>query len=94
MDFLMIVKAVLSLLFVIGLLLVTVWGMKYIQQNMHKNGLFKKIKHNPRIDVLETRRIDAKNSLVLIKRDEAEHLLLVSHSQSLLIESNIKKGKK
>ena len=94
MDFLMIAKAVLALLFVIGLMLVFVWLMKYIQQHANKSGLFKKIKHNPRIDVLETRRIDAKHSLVLIKRDDVEHLLLLSHSQGLLVESNIKKGKK
>ena len=94
MDFLMIAKAVLALLFVIGLMLVTVWLMKYVQQNVHKNGLFQKIKHNPRLDVLETRRINAKNSLVLVKRDDAEHLLLLSHSQNLLVESHIKKGKK
>ena len=96
MELWLVFKAMLALVFVIGLMFLTLWLMKYCQLKMPKSGFLKKVKHNPRLDVIEKRRIDARNTLVLVKRDDKEHLILVGGGQNLLIESDIesKKGYK
>jgi flagellar protein FliO/FliZ len=43
-----------------------------------------------RIKVLEIRYLDPKRRLVLIRRDDAEHLLLIADNRELVIESGIK----
>jgi flagellar protein FliO/FliZ len=45
-----------------------------------------------RLKVLQTRYIDPKRKLILIRRDDVEHLLLISEGRELVIES-IKSGK-
>ena len=95
MEWMMIIKALLSLCFVLGLLLLTLWGLKYIQLYTQKSNLFKKLKDKQRISVEEMRRLDAKNSVVLIKKDEVEFLVLLGANQPLLLETSpIKKGDK
>ena len=42
-----------------------------------------------RLDLIEVRPIDAKRKLVLLRRDDREHLVLLGHSSDLLIESDI-----
>ncbi|WP_420348806.1 hypothetical protein [Pelagibius sp.] len=42
-----------------------------------------------RLDLIEVRPIDAKRKLVLLRRDDREHLVLLGHGSDLLIESAI-----
>ena len=42
-----------------------------------------------RLDLIEVRPLDAKRKLVLLRRDDREHLVLLGHSSDLLIESDI-----
>ena len=42
-----------------------------------------------RLDLIEVRPVDAKRKLVLLRRDDREHLVLLGNSQDLLIESDI-----
>ena len=42
-----------------------------------------------RLELVEVRPIDAKRKLVLIRRDDREHLVLLGHGSDLLIESAI-----
>lgn len=88
MEWLLLLKAVLSLVLVLGLLLVTLWAIKYIEVNSSKNRFFKKLNENRRLEIIEVKKIDAKNSIILLRRDNFEHLLLLGNS-NLLIESNI-----
>lgn len=85
----MIIKAILSLLFVLGLLLVTIWLIKYMQMKTPQNKFFKKLQDQQRIEVLENKRIDAKNSIILIKKDNKEYMLWMGVSQNLVIEAGI-----
>lgn len=95
MDLGMILQALLSLAFVIGLLLVTLWFVKYCEVKGGKCGFMKKLAQNQRLGVVEFKRIDAKNSLVLVTKDDKEYLLLLGASQNLVLEnSEIKKVKK
>lgn len=87
MDWIMILKAVLSLAFVLGLLLVVLWLLKYCELRGAKNRFFKKLQTTQRLSVEEIRRIDARNSLVLVKKDNTEMLLLLGANQNLLLET-------
>ena len=87
MEGMMILKAMLSLAFVIGLMLLTLWAIKYCQLHGAKNRFMRKLGEQQRLQVLEIRRLDARNILVLFRRDDAEHLILLGTAQNLLIES-------
>jgi flagellar protein FliO/FliZ len=43
-----------------------------------------------RLRVLETAAVDSKNRLVLLRRDEAEHLVLIGPAAALVIETGIR----
>ena len=95
MELIAILKAFLSLAFVVGLMLLTIWLLKYCQIKFQKNTLIRGLNRHNRLEVLEIKRLDAKNSLLLIRRDETEHLILLNPSSSTIIETNIKsKGPK
>ncbi|MBQ8436198.1 MAG: hypothetical protein IJX20_00955 [Alphaproteobacteria bacterium] len=87
MEIALIIKAVLTLIFVLGLLFLTVWGLKYCELKSANNRIFNKIRVKRRLEIIENSRIDLRNSLVLIRRDNTEHLLLLSPSGNTLIES-------
>ena len=87
MELALIIKAILSLIFVLGLLFITIWGLKYCELKSTKNKLFNKLRNQHRLEILENSRIDLRNNLVLVRRDNVEHLLLLSPSGNQLIES-------
>ena len=94
MNWIHIIQASLSLSFVIGLLFLTVWFFKYCEQKGMKSRFFKQLKADNQIKIIEQRRLDAKNSLLLIEVDNKKHLLLYGLNTSLLIDSKtITKGK-
>lgn len=45
-----------------------------------------------RIAILETQYIDPKSKLLLIKRDDIEHLVLIGDGKATVIESGIKRN--
>ncbi len=91
MDLWLILKAVLSLSFVLGLLFLTLFLVKYCQANLLKNPLMKKVKKESRIEVLESKKLDAKNTLMLVRCDKEEHFLLLSPGHNLEIDRVKKK---
>lgn len=86
MHLMSLLHAVLALSFVIGLLLLTLWAMKYIQVKFAKHDFLKKLKLDERILVLEKKRIDAKNLLLLFKKDNVEFLVLIGSGGVLLLD--------
>jgi len=42
-----------------------------------------------RLSVIEQRMIDGKNKMVLIKRDDVEHLVILSNTDTIVVESGI-----
>lgn len=86
MDWSNILQAVLSFVFVIGLLLLTLWCLKYIQAKVPQSRLFKNLDEAQRVRVLERRRLDAKNTVVLIQIDDKEFFVLLSANQCLLLD--------
>ncbi len=82
-----ILQAVLSLIFVIGLLLLTLWVFKYCELKGLKCKLVKNLKAGQRLEVVEFRRLDSKNSVVLLRRDNREYLLLLGNNSSQLLDN-------
>ncbi len=82
-----ILQAVLSLIFVIGLLLLTLWVFKYCELKGLKCKLVKNLKAGQRLEVVEFRRLDSKNSVVLLRRDDREYLLLLGNNSSQLLDN-------
>lgn len=93
MELALFFKAILSLAFVIGLLLLTLWMIKYCEVNGCKNRFMKQLQSVRRVEVVEQKRIDTRNSVVLIRRDNVEHLILLGATQNLILEQNIKPTK-
>ncbi len=74
------IKVILALMFVLGLLLLCVYGIKFFGQLQHKSKFFKKISGNKRINVIEYRRIDAKHSVVIFAVDGKEKSFLLGNT--------------
>jgi flagellar protein FliO/FliZ len=87
MDFSTLLRAVFSLAFVLGLVgLASVLAKKFLlERQILKMGDKKK-----RLSIEEIHPVDAKRRLVLIKRDDVEHLILLGATSDLLVETNIK----
>ena len=66
MDWAHIIQAFLSLIFVIGLLLLSLWSFKCLESKGIKSRFIKKLKADSRLNIIEYKRIDNKNALVYL----------------------------
>ena len=83
-------RAIISLLFVLGLigllsLIIRKLGLGHNVSNKNEGS---------RLNIKEVRHVDQKRKLLLIKRDDTEHLLLLSSTGDIVIESNIQSNVK
>ena len=87
MEFTDYIRFVLALAFVLGLIgLATVAARRF--------GMMPRVTHSKkqsgkRLGIVEIASIDAKRRLILVRRDEVEHLIVLGTSSELLIESGI-----
>lgn len=79
-DFPRFILAFLLVLGLIGLLAL------FLKRYGNKAGALLGAKEGSRLQVVETRWLDSKRKLVLVKRDGAEHLLLLGEGGNLVIE--------
>lgn len=90
MEFLPYLKYLLGLIFVLGL----IGGVAYIARHF---GMVprasQKSSSEKRLSITEVLSVDAKRRLILVKRDEVEHLVLLGPERDLLVEQNIGAGK-
>lgn len=89
MEWHAILQAVLSLVFVIGLLFLTLWLMKYCELKGINCRLVKNLKSAQRLQIIETRRLDTKNTVVLLRCDNTEHLVLLGTSSNLVLANQL-----
>ena len=79
----------ISLLFVIALILgLALLVKRYALPNSPNNPLFKR-NSKRRLEMIEQLPLDHKSRLVLIRRDDQEHLLMLGQTSDLVIETNI-----
>ncbi|MDH3241506.1 MAG: flagellar biosynthetic protein FliO [Alphaproteobacteria bacterium] len=86
MDLANYVQFILALIFVLALIGLLAWAYR-------RFALGQKLPMVPRrsgrLDIVEFRNIDAKRRLVLIRRDEIEHLILLGPNSETVIEAGI-----
>ncbi len=80
---------ILALFFVLGLILLIAYGAR-------KFGLMARITINSakskdrRLNIVEILPVDARRKLMLIRRDDVEHLIMLSAERDIVIERDIK----
>ncbi|PCI45776.1 MAG: hypothetical protein COB49_09640 [Alphaproteobacteria bacterium] len=80
---------IMALLFVLALILLFAYGAK-------KFGLMARVTINSaktrdkRLDIVEILPIDARRKLMLIRRDDVEHLVILGTDRDIVIERNIR----
>ena len=78
----------LRIIFAFGLTLGLIALCAYVLRYMaSRNPQWLMAKGSGRLQVVETKMIDARRKLVLIKRDEQEHLLLISPQGETVVET-------
>ena len=81
------VRFLLGLIFVLGLILALAWAAR--RMNLIP-GAIKLAKNGPRrLAIVEISAVDAKRRLVLVRRDNVEHLLLLGPTNETVVESGI-----
>jgi flagellar protein FliO/FliZ len=88
MEFSSYIRFLLALIFVIGL----IGAFAVIARRMGFGfpNIANKKSANRRLSVEEVISIDGRRRIVLIKRDNTEHLILLSSNSEIIIENNIK----
>jgi flagellar protein FliO/FliZ len=83
------VLAVAAILFVIALVALMVWAFKtFITGRPSAHGFLRP--RDKRLGVVETASVDARRKLLLVRRDEVEHLVMIGGPVDMLIETSIK----
>ena len=92
MDLLTFARTVGTLALVLSLLVLAVWGIRrfnLLQGRGHKRGNVE-----PDVSVVLRVPVDAKHTLVMVRRDLFDHLILIGPNSMLLVEQNILVGHK
>ena len=91
-NYMLFLQAFLSLAFVVGLMFLVAWLVRVWGDRNTKISLFKKVANQSRLSVVEAKRLDARNTLALVRCDHDEYLLLLGASQNEVL--NTQKVKK
>lgn len=75
----------LALLFVLGLIGLCAWGAKRLGMTPRASAAG----HGRRLAVVEVAAVDAKRRLVLVRRDDREHLILLGAAHDVVVEAGI-----
>ena len=81
--------AVVALAFVVGLIAMIGWAVRRFGLIPGASAV---IRGGRRIKIVEVTPIDVRRKLVLIRRDDAEHLVLLGAQRDLVIETRIETG--
>ncbi len=77
----------LALLFVLGLIGLCGWGARRLGMTPRVSAGAGRVK---RLAIVEVAAVDAKRRLVLVRRDDCEHLLLLGAAQDVVVEAGIR----
>ncbi|MCF1743175.1 FliO/MopB family protein [Paradevosia shaoguanensis] len=80
-----ILNAVLALGIVLVLIILALWLLKFIFRASNNVGRGK----NRRLSVVDSLAVDQKRQLVIVRRDDVEHLILLGGPQDVVIETGI-----
>jgi flagellar protein FliO/FliZ len=86
MEFDVYLRFLLALVFVLGLIAALAWAARRFGFG---SNLVAMKGRNSRLAVIESLMLDAKRRLVLIRRDDREHLLIIGPASETVVESGI-----
>ncbi|MGE0119123.1 MAG: flagellar biosynthetic protein FliO [Dongiaceae bacterium] len=86
MEWMELFRAVLALVLVLGLIAGAAWAARRFGPAMW---FAAKPKGRRSLGVVESLPLDARHRLVLVRRDDRRHLLLIGPGQSLIVEDSI-----
>jgi flagellar protein FliO/FliZ len=78
-------QVMLALLLVLGLILCAGW----LAQRYGFGAMSARVGGKRRLNVIEAAAVDSKRRLVLVRRDNVEHLILIGGGQDILLEAGI-----
>lgn len=87
MDISLLLRAAAALILVLGLIGLAAWFVRRFGWSGVRAGAVKTA--NRRLAVREALTLDARHRLVLIQRDDTEHLILLGMDGSRIVESDI-----
>jgi flagellar protein FliO/FliZ len=87
MDTMELFRAVLALVLVLGLIGGAAWAARRFGPAMWLGA--RRSKSDRSLGVLESLPVDARHRLVLVRRGERQHLLLIGPNHSLVVEDGI-----
>jgi flagellar protein FliO/FliZ len=86
MNWMELLRAILALVLVLGLIGGVAWAARRFGPAILFAG---RPKGQRSLGVIETLPLDARHRLVLVRRDDRRHLLLIGPGQSLVVEDSI-----
>ena len=89
MDLDQYIRFLMALVFVVALIMVVAWVMRRVGM---AGGTVRGRARQRRLSVVEALPIDAKRRLILVRRDDREHLILLSANGDLLVDSTAAAG--
>src|SRR5215472_8682454 len=82
------VRFFIAFAFVLGLMGVLFWALKrYGSERL--GGVTGRDRRQPRLAVIDAAAVDGRRRLILIRRDNVEHLLMIGGPSDVVIEPNI-----
>lgn len=81
------IRFVLALGFVLGLIGICYWLVR--RYAVERLGLAMNVGKTQRLRIVETRVLDGRRRLVLVRRDETEHLLVIGGESDMVVETGI-----
>jgi len=78
-------RFIIALVAVLGLIALFAW----VARRFRLGGLAGSAMTSGRLEVIETLPIDGRQRLILIRRDDREHLLLLGQEQSVVVETGV-----
>lgn len=86
MEFFPYLKYILGLVFVLGLIAGVTWLARHFGMVAKAS---QKSAGSRRLEITEVLSVDAKRRLILVKRDNTEHLILLGQDRDVVVEQNI-----
>ncbi len=85
MDFDLYLRFALALILVLGLIALLAWGLR-------RFGMGVKMTKGRRLGIVEVQMLGPRHRLMLIRRDDVEHLVIVGPASETVVESGIRHG--
>lgn len=88
LDFNTLILGVATLLFVVALIALMVWAFKAFFGKSSSSTFLRP--REKRLGVVESASVDGKRKLLLVRRDDVEHLLIIGGPVDMVVETGIK----